>query len=296
MFYFYHKDCPGSSSLEGRLAVDGEMPGFLLFIDKGSCAASALGGEGCAGLTQQLGQEHVGEQNQHARAHHRVGGGLAHFHGAALYGIAEEGRHARDDVGEEETFDDAHPYEPLVESMLQAQRQVVGCNQVTDVGRPVGAHDAHGRREDDEERHDRDESQYFRQDKIAGRVDAHDVERVYLLRHAHGSQFRGDVRPHLSRQYQTHDGTGKLQQHHLSRGIAGHPAGHPGTLDVHFHLNADDGADEERDEQDDGNGVHTQLRHLHHIALPEHAHPLWHAERPSHQKKVATEGREISIQ
>ena len=43
---------------------------------------------------QQLGEEHVGAEDEHAAADDGVGAGLAHVDGAALYGVAEIRRHA----------------------------------------------------------------------------------------------------------------------------------------------------------------------------------------------------------
>ena len=207
-------------------------------------------------------EENVREEDEYAGADHGVGGGLSHLYRTALHGIAEEGGDAGDDEGEEEALDDAHPHEPRVEGVLQTQCQVVGREDMSHVGGGVGADDAHGRTEDDEEGHEGDQSHYLGQDEVAGGVDAHDVKGVDLLGDAHRTEFRGDVRPHLTGQYQAHDARGELQQHDFSGGVSRHPARHPGALDVQFHLDTDHGADEEGDEQYDADGVDAQLRHL----------------------------------
>ena len=77
--------------------------------------------------------------------------------------------------------------------------------------------------------------------EVAGRVDTHDLQGINLLGDAHRTDFRGDVRPHLSCQNQAHDGTGKLQEHDFTCGVAADPTRHPWTLDVKLHLDADDG-------------------------------------------------------
>ena len=89
--------------------------------------------------------------------------------------------------------------------MVHACCKVFGRHDVADVRRCIRAHDAHSRRKDDEERHNGHQPYNFRQDKIACRVHAHDVEGVNLLRNAHGSQLRSDVRTYLSGQDKAHD-------------------------------------------------------------------------------------------
>ena len=234
-----------------------------------------------------MGEKHVTEQDQHARRHHSVGRGLAHLHGASLDGVAEVARNTGDDEGKEEALDDAHPHKPLVEGMLQAQRQIIGRHHVADKGSGVGAHDAHRRGENHEERHDGHKAENLGQNQVVGRVHAHDVERVNLLGHAHRAKLRGDVAAHLARENQTHDGAGELQEHDLTRGVARGPTGHPRTLDVHLHLDADDGANEKRDEQHNANGVDTQLGHLLDIAFQKHPQTVGPLEGATHQNQIA---------
>ena len=158
--------------------------------------------------------------------------------------------------------------------MLQSQRQVVGGHDMADIRCGVGTHDTHCRGEDHEERHDADHTHDLRKDEVAGRVDAHDLESINLLGDAHRANLRGDVRSHLSSQDETHDRARELEEHDLTRGVARYPAGHPGALDIQLHLDADNGAYEERDEQDDANGVDTELRHFLDVLLEEHPHAL----------------------
>ena len=151
-----------------------------------------------------------------------------------------------------------------------------------DVGRGIGTEDAHGRTENNEERHNRDQSENLGQDEIRGRVHPHDVECIDLLCYAHRAQFRGDVRAYLSSENQTHDARGELQKHNLPSGVARHPPRHPRTLDIELHLNTDHRSDEEGDQQDDAHRVDPQLRHLLDITLEEHPHPFGSRKRPSH--------------
>lgn len=130
---------------------------------------------------------------------------------------------------------------------------------MTNIGRAISTDNAHSRTENNKEWHDGDQSQYLGQDEIRRRIDAHDVERVDLLRDTHRSQFRGNVATHLSGQYQTHDRTGELEQHNLTRGIPRHPPRHPWALDIHLHLDADHGSDEERNQQHDADRVDAEL-------------------------------------
>ena len=163
---------------------------------------------------------------------------------------------------------------------------------MADIGCAVGAEDAHGRREDDVDGHNGEQSQNLRQDEVAGGVHAHDIKGVDLLGDTHGAYLRCNVRAYLSSEYKAHDATGELQKHDFAGGIAGHPAWHPRTLDVHLHLDADDGTDEERDEQHDADGVDAQLGHLLDVLLPEHAEALRHRERAAHQHEITPESRQ----
>ena len=163
------------------------------------------------------------------------------------------------------------------------------------VGRAVGTQDAHAAGEDDQEGHDGEHTGNLGQYEVACRVDAHDFQGVNLLRDAHGAQLGGNVRADFSGQDETHDAAGELEQHNLARGVTCHPAGHPRTLDVELHLDANHGTYEERDEQHDADGVDTQLGHLLDILFPEHAHPFGHRKRASHQDEVATEGGQPSV-
>src|SRR3712207_9555124 len=86
------------------------------------------------------------------------------------------------------------------------------------------------------ERHDGDEPENLRQNEVAGRVYSHNLEGIYLLRHTHGAQLRGNVRAHLARQYKAHDGARELEKHNLARNIARGPARHPWALNVHLDL------------------------------------------------------------
>jgi hypothetical protein len=54
-------------------------------------------------------------------------------------------------------------------------------------------------------------------------------------------------------------------------------------LDVQFHLNANYGTYEERDEQHYADGVDTQLRHVFGVLLEEHPHALRNRENPPHE-------------
>ena len=66
------------------------------------------------------------------------------------------------------------------------------------ISRAVSTNDTCGRREDDQERHDGEQTDDFGQNQIAGRIDAHNLESVDLLGNTHGAQLWGDVGTHFS--------------------------------------------------------------------------------------------------
>ncbi len=179
---------------------------------------------------------------------------------------------------------------------MHAGREILRGHHVTHERRGIGTDDAQSGGEDDEERHDGHQAENLRQDEVGSRVDAHDVEGIDLLRHAHRAELRGNVRPDLTREDQTHDRRGELEEHDLTRHIARHPMRHPRTLDVDLHLNAYHGSDEETDEQHDADGVDTELRHLLDIAFGKHAQALWNGERAPHEHEIASESRQIAMQ
>ena len=154
---------------------------------------------------QKLGEEHVAEQDEHARGNDGIGRRLADVHRAALDGIAEESGHTADDEGKELALDDAHPQEPRNKVVLQTKRQIVGRHDVAYVSRAVSTHDAHAAGEDDEERHNGEHAENLWKNKVTSRVDTHDVEGIYLLGDAHRPYLRGDVAAHLACQDETHD-------------------------------------------------------------------------------------------
>ena len=73
--------------------------------------------------------------------------------------------------------------------MLKAGRQVVGRHDMSYKGSGIGSDDSHARGEYHKDGHDGEHAQNLGQDKVARRVDAHDVQRVNLLCHTHGTQF-----------------------------------------------------------------------------------------------------------
>ena len=139
--------------------------------------------------------------------------------------------------------------------MLDACREVGRRYDVPYVGRAIGPDDTHGRREDDQERHDRYQAENFGKNQVVRRVYPHDFKSINLLGYAHRSQFRGNVGSHLPGQDKTHDGTGKLKKHDLPRRVSGHPAWHPWTFDVYLHLDADHSPNEERNQEHDRDGI-----------------------------------------
>ena len=145
---------------------------------------------------------------------------------------------------------------------------------MSDIRSAIRTDDTHSRTEDNQERHDGNQTENLWQNEIACRVDTHDVECIYLLGYSHGTQLGCDVGPHLSGENQTHDAGRELQQHNFTGGVARYPSRHPWTLDVELHLDADYCTDEERDEEDDADGIDTQLLHFLDILFEEHAHTL----------------------
>ena len=105
-------------------------------------------------LAEHLCKEHIREQNEHRTAYNGICTGLSYLYRTAFNRVAEVRRHTGDDVGEEQTLDDTHPREPGVERMLYAKGEIVGGEDVPNVGRGVGSEDAHGRTEYHKKRHD----------------------------------------------------------------------------------------------------------------------------------------------
>ena len=173
--------------------------------------------------------------------------------------------------------------------MLKACRQIVGRKDVPYICGGVCSKDAGGRTEYDEERHDCYEAKHFGQYEETGRVDSHNVKSVNLLGNAHGSDFRGNVRPYFSCKYEAHDGRRELEQHDFACGVARNPAWHPWALNVELHLYAYYSSDEKRDEQDDANGVDAKLRHLFDILLEEHSHALRALKGTTHEHQVSSQ-------
>ena len=64
---------------------------------------------------------------------------------------------------------------------------------------------------------------------------------------------------------------------------------------IHFHLNADDGTDEETDKQHDTYRVYTQLRHFLYISLQKHPETLGTRKGAPHQDKIIAESGEIFL-
>ena len=237
----------------------------------------------------------VGEEDEHAARHHRIRRSLAHVDGAALDRIAEEGRHAGDDEGKDYGLDDAHPHIPFDEHILQAVLQVYGIHHLA---KPAGAEGAYDACKDAENHQDGDHchhGRYLGEDEEVGGVDAHDFQRVYLLRHAHRAQLRGDVGAHLACQDKTHDGRGELQQHDFARHVAHRPTGHPRALDVQLDLYGDDRADEKRYQQHDADGIDAQLGHLRAVLPEEHVHPFGPRESAPHQHDIPAYGFECFV-
>lgn len=71
--------------------------------------------------------------------------------------------------------------------------------------------------------------------------------------------------------------------------------GHPWALDVHLHLYADYGPDEEAYEQHYAYGVDAELRHFLYVAFGEHAHAFRNCERAPHKYEIAAESSEVTV-
>ena len=167
--------------------------------------------------------------------------------------------------------------------LTEAMKDVISCDNTAE-----GA-------ESHEERHDGDKTENLREDEEGGGVDTHDFEGVNLLGGAHRTQFRSNVRAHLSRKDETHDARRELQEHDFTGDVSRDPVGHPGTLDIELNLYTDDGSDKEGDEEDDADGVDTELRHFLDVLFEEHAHSLRTGEGAPHEHEVATEMHEKFI-
>ena len=125
------------------------------------------------------------------------------------------------------------------------------------------------------------------QDQVAGRVDAHDLQRVDLFGDAHRADFGGDVRPHFAGEDQRDDRRRELQQHRLARGIADQVFRNERRLQVQRHLDRDYGAHEHRDDRDDADRVEPEARHLDQDPLAVDRELLRTGEGLAHQHEVA---------
>ena len=123
---------------------------------------------------------------------------------------------------------------------------------MTNVGCAVGSEYARRRREHYEEWHQRHQAHYLWQDEVVGRVYAHYLKGIDLLRHAHRAKLGGNVRPHLTGKNKTHNARRELQQQYLASGVTRHPTRHPWTLDVELHLNTYHGSDDRQQSVADG--------------------------------------------
>ena len=121
------------------------------------------------------------------------------------------------------------------------------------------------------------------QDQEGSRIDTHYFQCINLLGDTHRAKLGRDVGPHFSGQNETHDTAGELQDHDLTSCITCSKGWHPRTLDVDFYLDADNSTNKKTDQQDDADGVHTQLCHLLDILFDEHAPSFGPAENFAHQ-------------
>ena len=69
--------------------------------------------------------------------------------------------------------------------------------------RSIGADDTHARTEDNQEWHDGNQTENFRQNEVTCRVHSHDIKGINLLGDTHCSQLRSDIRAHFTCENQT---------------------------------------------------------------------------------------------
>ena len=208
-------------------------------------------------LRQNVCQEKVGEKNEHGTRDDGCSGCFTYFYASALDGVTTIGAYTTNYKCKEETLDDAVPYEPFGELVLEAVGEVFGVDDIGKPPRGVCADDAGSDAESDQKRNHGNQACNLGKDEEVGRVDSHDFEGINLLGYPHGANFGSDVRAYLAGQDETHDGRGELQQHDFAGGVSHNKSGHPRTFDVQLDLDGDDGSDEEGDEEHDADGVYS---------------------------------------
>lgn len=148
------------------------------------------------------------------------------------------------------------------------------------------AQQTHGRGDDDEHRHHADERQDLRQNEVIGAIDTHDLHRINLFGDPHRADLRGDVRSHLTCQYQAEDGAGELEQEGLARKQTRCVGRQKGVLRIRLGLDREDRTDEDGDDQHDRQTLQTLFLQLATVLPPEHPLPVRQTEHLAHEQKV----------
>ena len=174
--------------------------------------------------------------------------------------------------------------------VLDAQQVVGHRDDVRKHPHAIATEKADGHAVDHQQRHHQHKGRNAGQDEVAGRVDAHDFQRVYLLGDAHRADFRRDVRAHLPGQDEAHDSGRELQQQRIARHQPGGVGGQDGVLRVQFRLYRHDGPDEHRNDNHDGQRLQAQLAHLPHKLPEEHPPPLRAGKHLAHQQGIPPRG------
>ncbi len=100
------------------------------------------------------------------------------------------------------------------------------------IRRSVGTDDTHARAKSNQEWHDGNQTENFRQNEVTCRVHSHDIKGINLLGYSHRTQLGSDIGTHFTCENETHDTGRELQEHDFSGGITRNPSRHPWTLDV----------------------------------------------------------------
>ena len=266
----------------------------LVFVDWGRPLPSGRtgGGRRFRGslLQQQLSQYHIAQQDEDRRRDHRLGGGATHIDGTALDRVATIAGDGGNEEGKAPPLLDAVIDMVGVEERLQSVDESVGRRFTRNPSDNAGADEARGNTQDDQDRHEDDQRHNLGQDDVVGRIDTHNLHSINLFRDAHGANFGGDVRPYLTRQNQTHDGRREFEHHDLARGVADDVTGQDGIAHVEHNLQDTDGADEDRDEADNADGVEHQFVRLVDELASEHRPVVGLRQHAPHQQDVASQG------
>lgn len=130
---------------------------------------------------------------------------------------------------------------------------------------------------------DRHKGRHLRHNQIIGRIDTHNIKRVYLLRYPHRSNLRGDTRSNLSRQYQTEDGRGELQKQGVTNRQTRSIVRQKRIGRIQNHLDGNHGSDKHGNNHRNSQRIKALLLNFIYILSEKHTPPVRDGKCPHHQ-------------